>query len=163
MHDVRLPIHNDKNEAIVTKIKAIDNDMCFGLLDYEEDIVNCMDTRRQLQGVRQQLPCISDRDGNLILDAVDYVMVKRLLAMRTSFIDFFLTGILTEEERLSMKRRLVTIQKILRDRILREKYSTEQTVFLKNEKDWERYRDMIESVGHELHSYILPIYKRKNR
>ena len=154
---------NDKNEAIVTKIKAIDNDMCFGLLDYEEDIVNCMDTRRQLQGVRQQLPCISDRDGNLILDAVDYVMAKRLLAMRTSFIDFFLTGILTEEERLSMKRRLVTIQKILRDRILREKYSTEQTVFLKNEKDWERYRDMIERVGHELHSYILPIYKRKNR
>lgn len=146
-------------------VKAIDNDMSCGLLDYEEDILNQNSNKRKIKGMRQELPAISSEpDADLILEAVDADLANRLLAMKPTYIDFLMLGILTPPEILAMKKRLVAIQKILRDRINQESMGKEKkTVFMRDEKDWEAFRDHIETNGHEVHSYYLHIYDMKKK
>ncbi|MBQ4293401.1 MAG: hypothetical protein II754_01980 [Lachnospiraceae bacterium] len=148
-----------------SSIMAIDNDMSCGLLDYEEDILYCNTSTKEVSGFRQELPAISSRaHSDLLLEAVDADFARRILALQPSFIDFLMLGILTPPEINAMKKRLVAIQKILKHRISLEKSGkARRSVFMHSEKDWEGFRDYIEENGHEKHSYYQNIYEIKRK
>ena len=143
-----------------SSIMAIDNDMSCGLLDYNTDVLNKYSMKKGVQGMCQELPAISSGpDSGLLLEAVDTDLANRLLAMQPSYLDFLMLGILTPPEIRAMKKRLVTIQMILRERLGQESCGrTDRTVFMREEKDWEEFRDHIERNGHEVHSYYQNIY-----
>lgn len=142
---------------IVKEIKAIDNDMSCGMIDYEQDVVNHYDKKNKqtVKGYRQQLPAISEDTGLLSVQAIDKNLKNKIMAMSPSFIDFLLAGVLSAEERVAMKKRLIALKILFRNEDIYSARTGEPSVFLKTDKDWADFKARYEKDGTSDNTYIL--------
>ena len=154
-----------KKVNFVKSIKGIDNDMSCGVFDHKNGITSCVSyydipdetgkvQKFFLKGCRQNLPTLADDKGKSVICAVDSKLKDRILAMKPEFIDFLMMGILTKEERKSMKARLTEVQKILK--------KTSNGRIMKNDEDWGRFKkDLDSGKVNLLYSYLRPSFKKK--
>lgn len=149
--------HRDDDTDEIMGIKAIDNDMSCGMIDYEQDVVRHFDKRnnQRVRGYRQQLPAISDDRGLVTVEAIDKNLKDRIMAMSPAFIDFLLAGILSEEERNAMKGRLLSLQMLFMNEENYARRTGRPSVFMKTEKDWMRFRSRFGSVGTVPNTYLI--------
>ena len=153
-------VKTDKRTGIsyIESIKAIDNDMSCGLLDYQNDIVN--HSSEGLSNKRQQLPAITNRNGDLNVKVFDRPFCEKILALKPALIDFLMMGILSEAERNAMKKRLLDLQRII-TRVFSSKACRKM---IKNTiLDWDDYREQFDREGAGAHTYFMDFFRDRSK
>ncbi len=146
-----------KYNQVVTSIKAIDNDMSFGTLSYDEIVSK---STKGKANYYQQLPAITNKRGNLLVDALDKEFCDKLKNFSPAYVDFLLMGILSREERHYIKLRLQSLQMIIM-----KTYANKKTrkVFKNGDKAWAAYKREADMYGFPENSYYLAECQDKNR
>jgi hypothetical protein len=109
--------HEEKagsNITEITEIKAIDNDVSFGLLSYDE-IVNS-----GRMGVNR-LKSIESTGGNLSIPWIDKELADNILAIDTEVLDYQMCDILDKDERKALADRIKGVQRIIRKTLNEER------------------------------------------
>ncbi|MCR5431688.1 MAG: hypothetical protein K6E95_03935 [Lachnospiraceae bacterium] len=90
------------DKVVVKGISAIDNDMSFGALRYQEI--------RDLNFLNR----MEDDEGNVLLPAIDSELAEKIKAMKPEMLRYILAPYLEEEEILACQDRLKGVQQVLR-------------------------------------------------
>lgn len=136
----------DSNVTEIKEIKAIDNDLSFGRLSYNE-IVNA-----GRQGVNR-LRSFEDTGGKLTIPCVDKELADKILAVDTEMIDYQMCDILDKDERKALIDRIKGVQKIIRkmmneERKKKAKGRKTSSKFPENDESWVKaYNDYMKEIG----------------
>ncbi len=136
----------DSNVTEIKEIKAIDNDLSFGRLSYNE-IVNA-----GRQGVNR-LRSFEDTGGKLTIPCVDKELADKILAVDTEMIDYQMCDILDKDERKALIDRIKGVQKIIRkmmneERKKKAKGRKTSLIFPENDESWVKaYNDYMKEIG----------------
>ena len=135
----------DSNVTEIKEIKAIDNDLSFGRLSYNE-IVNV-----GRQGVNK-LRSFEDTGGKLTIPCVDKELADKILAVDTEMIDYQMCDILDKDERKALIDRIKGVQKIIRkmmneERKKKAKGRKTSSKFPENDESWVKaYNDYMKEI-----------------
>ncbi len=136
----------DSNVTEIKEIKAIDNDLSFGRLSYNE-IVNA-----GRQGVNR-LRSFENTGGKLTIPCVDKELADKILAVDTEMIDYQMCDILDKDERKALIDRIKGVQKIIRkmmneERKKKAKGRKTSSKFPENDESWVKaYNDYMKEIG----------------
>ena len=136
----------DSNVTEIKEIKAIDNDLSFGRLSYNE-IVNA-----GRQGVNR-LRSFENTGGKLTIPCVDKELADKILAVDTEMIDYQMCDILDKDERKALIDRIKGVQKIIRkmmneERKKKAKGRKTSSIFPENDESWVKaYNDYMKEIG----------------
>lgn len=121
----------ENGPVMITKIKAIDNDIAFGNLRYKDILAKGRDGLNRLRNIE---------DGNdLMVPAVDKAFADRILALDPKTVNYLMCDILSKAEREALIDRIKGLQKALRKRMNEEaKNPNKKKIIIEdNAKDWE--------------------------
>ena len=146
--------HEEKagsNITEITEIKAIDNDVSFGLLSYDE-IVNS-----GRMGVNR-LKSIESTGGNLSIPWIDKELADNILAIDTEVLDYQMCDILDKDERKALADRIKGVQ-----RIIRKTLNEERKKRANGRKITSSFPDSEESWTKALNSYTKEIEMKAHK
>ena len=119
----------------ITQIKAIDNDIAFGNLDYE-DIY-----QKGLYGINRMRNI--EYADELQVPAVDKLFADRILALDEKTINYLLCDVLSKSERTALIDRIDGVKRALRTRMNAEakRRNKKKIILDNNPKDWKKSLD----------------------
>ena len=120
----------DNNIIEIKNVKAIDNDLSFGLLTYK-DIVNAEDGRTQ------ELRSFVNADGTFRIPYIDYHFARKICELEPEILSYKMADILSKSERAALVDRLKGIQKVLRPKIEEVTIGTADEVFFVSQMQWD--------------------------
>jgi hypothetical protein len=149
---------DENGNYVVDKVTAIDNDMSFGNLTYN-----------QFNQLHQDGPTLAiEEDGELSIPAMDIEFANAILSLKPEFIENQMLDILSKSEIAALVDRIKGVQRAIElrmaaeDRIAyhRMEYVTK---FPKNKEEWEKHKKLMEKKVEKhydisLISYLEPEY-----
>ncbi len=129
----------------ITQIKAIDNDISFGNLVYEEIYSNGLDGLNRMRNIEYV--------GELHVPAVDKLFADRILALDEKTINYLMCDVLSRSERAALMDRIDGVKRALRTRMNAEaKSRNKKKIFLDDKpQSWkESLDDLTKDVANSL-------------
>ncbi len=123
-------------ETEITNIKAIDNDLCFGTLDYGRILKTGKDGFNQIRNIEVK--------GQVTMPNIDAAFADRILALEAKEVDYLMCDLLSKEERKALIGRIEGVKKTLRkqkewEAKMKRKNPQAESVFVEEGKEnWEK-------------------------
>ena len=133
-----------KGKVFVESLVAIDNDMAFGTLSYN-DIVS---PKEDADGLgKTQLKSMEDKQGNILIPALDSEFAEKILAIRPEMLELVFGRMLTPDEVLALKDRLKGVQQVIqRMKEFDKTADPKDKLLLSTKTEWEHRLDELEKL-----------------
>jgi len=139
-----------EKEVLIERVTAIDNDLSFGMLTFQ-DIMNgkagtflhlpvkvTKETKRRPDG---QIKVVSEK-REIVMKAVDQKFAERILALNPDAIPFLLRGKISDEEIKACQNRLKGVQQLLRQ-VKEQDKKRKDKVFIPSDDDWKTFTEKV--------------------
>ena len=129
-------------KVVINKIKGIDNDMCFGSVDYK--------TLKKKN--RMRLKSIEDGKGNMTMPAMDKNLAMKILSVTPEMLDYLMADILNKTDRDALKDRFKGVQNVKKKRLAFERDQKRKnkkfvSKFISDQDGWGKVRDRIHTLA----------------
>ena len=125
---------DEKGNYIIEKVTAIDNDLSFGNMNYDQLL-------HHVYTMETPVRSIEDKFGHMQMPAIDNKLAQFIVNMKPEELEYRMLDILDKKERKALVSRLKGVQRVIRSQMQREDNdrvgnNTFQSKFPKNDEEW---------------------------